>query len=51
MPPLIRFLVSKEILAHAKGGPHSRVCARKNHVFTPKYIIVGVEWGGVQNFV
>ena len=28
------------ILAHAKGGPSSRVCARKNPEFTPKYIIV-----------
>jgi hypothetical protein len=34
------------ILAHAKGGPRSHVCARKNPEFTPKYIIVGVEGRG-----
>jgi hypothetical protein len=34
-------LALNTILAHAKGGPRSRVCARKNPEFTPKYIIGG----------
>ena len=38
-------------MAHAKGGPRSRVCACKNPELTPKYILVGVEVGVSEIFL
>jgi hypothetical protein len=44
-------LKTVKILAHAKGGPRSRICARKNPELTPKYIIVGFEVGVSEIFL
>jgi hypothetical protein len=41
---MLQYYSPNESLAHTKGGLVSRVCARKNPEFTPKYIIVAPPW-------